>query len=144
MSSELDSTTTEATTNSLTVSSAEDDSWEQLPVSISPLSNERVYVVTPQSILKSSQLNSSMKINKKNIDANLNNNSTNKFESIERAYQVLPEAVNNLAVASTGPATIPLWGIMEHEQYALAMNKTNNTMGSPILYSGHSKVKYSR
>ncbi|KAK0183148.1 hypothetical protein PV327_001217 [Microctonus hyperodae] len=144
MSSELDSTT-EATTNSLTVSSAEDNSWEQLPVSISPLSNERVYVVTPQSILKSSQLNSSIKINnEKNIDANLNNNSTNKFESIERAYQVLPEAVNNLAVASTGPATIPLWGIMEHEQYALAMNKTNSTMGSPILYSGHSKVSRTR
>ncbi|KAK0091863.1 hypothetical protein PV326_002595, partial [Microctonus aethiopoides] len=144
MSSELDSTTTEVTTNSLTVSSAEDNSWEQLPVSISPLSNERVYVVTPQSILKSSQLNSSMKINKKNIDANLNNNSTNKFKSIERAYQVLPEAVNNLAVASTGPATMPLWGIMEHEQYALAMNKTNSTMGSPILYSGHSKVSRTR
>ncbi|KAG8038493.1 hypothetical protein G9C98_006189 [Cotesia typhae] len=46
------------------------------------------------------------------------------------------QAVNNLAVVSTGPATVPLWGIMEHEEYA-SFNKTSPK--TLVLYSGHSK-----
>ena len=58
-------------------------------------------------------------------------------EKVERAYQVLPQAVNNLAVASTGPEKVPLWGIMEHEEFA-AVNSEHEL---PILYAGHSKVR---
>uniref|UniRef100_A0A0C9QMK2 Uncharacterized protein n=1 Tax=Fopius arisanus TaxID=64838 RepID=A0A0C9QMK2_9HYME len=119
--------------------SSEDLSWEQLPVSISPVSNERVYIVTPQSAKKPSKSKadpSKGKSQGKEI-------SSGQFESIERAYQVLPEAVNNLAVASTGPANIPLWGIMEHEDYA-APNATTTSPKTPVLYLGHSKVSHTR
>lgn len=68
------------------------------------------------------------------------------FESIEKAYQVLPQAVNNLAVASTGPESVPLWGIMEHE-YATndgdeRDNEDNDSSDLPVLNAGHSKVRY--
>lgn len=74
-------------------------------------------------------------------------NKQDEFEKIERAYQVLPQAVNNLAVASTGPETLPLWGIMEHEEFAsLGQNEDENnddeSIVAPILYAGHSKVLF--
>lgn len=139
--------TKSTTTTSVTASITEKDSWQQLPVSISPLSKERVYVVTPQtaSTVPTSHDRT------ENISASLHGASEDpnkqpdllKFETIERAYQVLPQAVNNLAVASTGPATIPLWGIMEHEVYATPVNQTT-TPKSPIHYAGHSKVRSSK
>lgn len=60
---------------------------------------------------------------------------------IERAYQVLPQAVNNLASTSaSGPDASPLWGIMEHDEYARNYQDGVSTIGPPILYSGHSKA----
>ncbi|XP_028982029.1 uncharacterized protein LOC107039354, partial [Diachasma alloeum] len=120
-------------------SSSEDLSWEQLPVSISPVSKERVYIVTPQSASKPPKSKAKSTKDKSQSGAT----SSGQFASIERAYQVLPEAVNNLAVASTGPATLPLWGIMEHEDYA-ASNVSTTSPKTPILYSGHSKVSHTR
>ncbi|XP_034952113.1 uncharacterized protein [Chelonus insularis] len=137
-SAELDSISPTADMNG---ASGEDSSWEQLPVSISPLSNERVYVVTPQTTLKPTSFNSNLTDERTKVEnESSNNNSTAQFESIERAYQVLPQAVNNLAVASTGPAEVPLWGIMEHDEYASSFNTSNKKLEKPILYTGHSKV----
>ncbi|XP_074100228.1 uncharacterized protein LOC141528197 isoform X2 [Cotesia typhae] len=159
-SNSLESSESSTIPSDISYGSNEDVSWEQLPVSISPLSNERVYVVTPQTALKPAAFNSSNdsnKINNNNNNNNSNNssssklldnaknstsaNSTVKFDSIEKSYQVLPQAVNNLAVVSTGPATVPLWGIMEHEEYA-SFNKTSPK--TLVLYSGHSKVSHAR
>ena len=60
-------------------------------------------------------------------------------ETFERAYQILPQAVNNLAIpGSTGPEDVPLWGIMEHEEFA-SLNSDSDQL--PVIHSGHSKVK---
>lgn len=81
----------------------------------------------------------------KNVDSK-----QDEFEKIERAYQVLPQAVNNLAVASTGPETLPLWGIMEHEEFASLSRSSEDGRSeeesavAPILYAGHSKVSRAR
>lgn len=132
------------TSTSVKTSTIGRDSWKELPVSISTLNKERVYVVTPQSVLTVPTTRRN-----KSYDKPMENKTTkvskaepdlDHFESIERAYQVLPQAVNNLVVASTGPATVPLWGIMEHEKYASDLN--NTTPEVPILYAGHSKVIY--
>ncbi|XP_046748571.1 uncharacterized protein LOC124412605 [Diprion similis] len=122
------STTTESSTPASSPSSfastsptttTTQQSWAELPVSISPHNNERVYVVTPQPVRTSK---------------------SEKYEVIERAYQVLPQAVNNLASASVSTREdSPLWGIMEHEKYARNEEENQNAT-IPILYSGHSKV----
>ncbi|XP_008546480.1 protein starmaker isoform X1 [Microplitis demolitor] len=144
-SNSLESSESSSISSDISFNSNEDASWEQLPVSISPLSNERVYVVTPQTALKPVAFNTSTKNNSIEIAKNSTeesvSNSTVQFESIEKSYQVLPQAVNNLAVVSTGPATVPLWGIMEHDEYA-GFNKTSPK--TLILYSGHSKVSHAR
>ncbi|CAD1468846.1 unnamed protein product, partial [Heterotrigona itama] len=134
----------------------ENSTWEAHSVSILPVNKERVYVVTPQPILKVSSKNDyenrkgqgkrdhSQRISITNNVSNDKNNFS-EFEAIEKAYQVLPQAVNNLAVASTGKENIPLWGIMEHEEFAtLNLNENNeeaaeDTVDGPVLYSGHSK-----
>lgn len=97
--------------------------------------SEKVYVVTPlpvgeKELKKAFEVELKKKPKKKEIE---------KIVKIERAYQVLPQAVNNLAVASTGPESVPLWGIMEHEEFASSNSDTNSQL--PILYAGHSKVR---
>ncbi|KOC62832.1 hypothetical protein WH47_02535 [Habropoda laboriosa] len=138
----------------------EKSTWETYSVSILPGNKERVYVVTPQPVPEKSSKNdlkkrerewereNSQKRSESTInDANNNKSNLSEFEAIEKAYQVLPQAVNNLAVASTGKENIPLWGIMEHEQFAsLNLDETDETASEdivdrPVLYSGHSKVK---
>ncbi|XP_072754314.1 uncharacterized protein [Anoplolepis gracilipes] len=117
---------------------------------------ERIFVVTPQPIITTPKSNSADKKKEKatkeedrnskdlRIDTNKSTKS-NMFESIEKAYQVLPQAVNNLAVASTGPERVPLWGIMEHEMFASVNENEHESEDSeslefPVLYAGHSKV----
>jgi hypothetical protein len=129
--------------------------WRSFSIDISPVNKERVYVVTPQPIVtpKSNpavQKKEKAERNSKELEASkdtkkIAENSTT-FESIEKAYQVLPQAVNNLAVASTGPESVPLWGIMEHE-YATndgdeKDNEDNESSELPALYAEHSKVRY--
>lgn len=117
----------------------EEVSGESFP-SVTPRStnkDEKVFVVTPQPRGKALNLNKSPS-KKRTI------NSTS-FEVIEKVYQVLPQAVNNLAIASTGPADVPLWGVMELEEYAAPMEKSDAENEDeeeklPILYGGHSKV----
>ena len=137
----------------------ENSTWEADSVSTSPVNKERVYVVTPQSILEAPSKNEyenrkgqgkrdhSQRISESvTSDVSNDKNNFSEFEAIEKAYQVLPQAVNNLAVASTGKENIPLWGIMEHEEFAtLNLNEndeeaTEDTLDGPVLYSGHSKV----
>jgi len=132
--------------------------WRSFSIDISP-NKERVYVVTPQPIVTPKSNSSVQKKEKAAKEAERNSkelkatrdtrktaeNSTT-FESIEKAYQVLPQAVNNLAVASTGPESVPLWGIMEHE-YATNDgdendNEDNESSELPALYAGDSKVRY--
>lgn len=118
-------------------------------MSVSPVDKERVYVVTPQTVLETSSKDNlkEKKENETKIDnTNDSNGNFSEFEAIEKAYQVLPQAVNNLAVASTGKENIPLWGIMEHEEFA-SLNSddtgegaTGEGLDGPVLYSGHSKV----
>lgn len=138
--SSIDSTTTLKTTTT-------EASWQNLPVSISPHNNERVYVVTPQPVFKASKVSDDVNRERKSSDIKKatedlkKDSKSSKFDLIERAYQVLPQAVNNLALASTGPENTPLWGIMEHEEYA---KKNSSTLTEPILYSGHSKVSNTR
>ncbi|XP_033218259.1 uncharacterized protein LOC117173727 [Belonocnema kinseyi] len=106
------------------------------PVYLNPsttIKDDQVYVVTPVPI--------GQKESKKAVNLELKKKSKKKDpEKVERAYQVLPQAVNNLAVVSTGPERVPLWGIMEHEEFAA----TSPDHGLPILYAGHSRVSYSR
>ncbi|CAL7933775.1 unnamed protein product [Xylocopa violacea] len=137
----------------------EKPSWETQSVSISPTNKERVYVVTPQPIPETSSkkvINRKEDEEKQNLqrpndltvsDASNSKNNLSQFEAIEKAYQVLPQAVNNLAVATTGKESVPLWGIMEHEEFAsLNLDEhneeaaENDEEAGPVLYSGHSKV----
>ncbi|KAF7991805.1 hypothetical protein HCN44_010606 [Aphidius gifuensis] len=153
----------EKTSNKESSINMNDQSSKQLSVSMASLNNERVYVVTPQTFTSHSNNNNNNNNNNSNNKSDNNNNSYNNNEnnhsgirriikndminstelnSIEKAYQVLPEAVNNLEVASTGPAQNGLWGIMEHDQYASVIN--NSTSKIPVLHSGHSKVSRGR
>jgi len=139
----------------------EDSNWQSFSVGISPSNKERVYVVTPQPVATSSMSSQVEQKKQKTVKETENNSKESKkafdaekektksvsdtFESIEKAYQVLPQAVNNLAVASTGPESVPLWGIMEHEEFAsLSDNERddekNESPEIPVLYSGHSKA----
>ncbi|KAK2585101.1 hypothetical protein KPH14_008613 [Odynerus spinipes] len=135
----------------------QESSWKDFPVSISPVDKERVYVVTPQTTTTVAterlevENKSSTKSSKKGsvVYSKSIKSKQDEFEKIERAYQVLPQAVNNLAMASTGPETLPLWGIMEHEEFAsLGQNEDENnddeSAVAPILYTGHSKVSRAR
>ncbi|XP_066583476.1 uncharacterized protein [Prorops nasuta] len=127
---------------------------------------ERVYIVTamPVKIREGNSTDKEQKsrLNERKKEERLVKKETvvtvakNESESVETAYQVLPQAVNNLAVASTVLENVPLWGIMEHEDFASADSQdpvdavVNSTVGTnetkqnkkntPVLYSGHSKV----
>nr|XP_012138455.1 PREDICTED: uncharacterized protein LOC100881600 isoform X1 [Megachile rotundata] len=130
----------------------EKSTWKAYSVSISPVDKERVYVVTPQAILETvkntsqEEKENSQQMNETKITSTESNGNFSEFEAIEKAYQVLPQAVNNLAVASTGKENIPLWGIMEHEEFAslnldeTGEGATGEGVDGPVLYSGHSKV----
>lgn len=133
--------------------------WEEYSVSISPVNKERVYVVTPQSALPSKNDFKRQKEKGENEtvqgeneaiidDVNESKNNLSEFEAIEKAYQVLPQAVNSLAVASTGKENVPLWGIMEHEEFvSLNLDENDEEVAEdvgdgPVLYTGHSRVIY--
>lgn len=152
---------TESTSD--TLSSKDDDNWQSFSVHISPSNKERVYVVTPQPVVTSpipsqieqrkqktvKETESSSKELKKASDVKKAKKKVlpDTFESIEKAYQVLPQAVNNLAVASTGPDNVPLWGIMEHEEFASLVDdreqhrEKSESPEVPVLYTGHSKAR---
>ncbi|XP_035725240.1 uncharacterized protein LOC118442995 isoform X3 [Vespa mandarinia] len=143
--------------NSNVTTKKQESSWKTFPVSISTVDKERVYVVTPQTTTtvaterREEENKSSTKSSKKGsvVYSKSIKSKQDEFEKIERAYQVLPQAVNNLAVASTGPETLPLWGIMEHEEFALLgqnedENNDDESIVAPILYTGHSKVSRAR
>ncbi|XP_076766549.1 uncharacterized protein LOC143433211 [Xylocopa sonorina] len=140
------------------ITEEEKPSWEAQSVSISATNKERVYVVTPQPIPEASSKKNVIDQKEETVEENFANdltvgdvsnskNNLGKFEAIEKAYQVLPQAVNNLAVATTGKENVPLWGIMEHEEFAsLNLDEhneeaaENDEEAGPVLYSGHSKV----
>ncbi|KAG7196879.1 hypothetical protein KM043_015783 [Ampulex compressa] len=130
----------EKTTNQLSNTTTETAENENESSTIkSLLNNEKLYVVVPQNTTKIG-----VRKDRKYEKSENNKYELTGYESIEKTYQVLPQAVNNLAVASTGPESAPLWGIMEHEKYASSSldvheTKDENQTG-PILYSGHSKV----
>ncbi|XP_012279753.1 flocculation protein FLO11 [Orussus abietinus] len=122
--------------------------WQSVPVSVTTREKELVYVVTPQSTSKSSKPieihktdnNTEPDITQKSDGESLQKEQSKSlgFELIERAYQVLPQAVNNLAaITSTASEGAPLWGIMEHEEYVKVDSETSDR---PKLYAGHSKV----
>ncbi|KAM0731979.1 hypothetical protein ACS0PU_001521 [Formica fusca] len=151
------SKSTENSTDISTASTKNDNTWQGFSVDISSVNKERVYVVTPQPIITTPKSNSVDKRKEKAVkEADRNSKvletetkkskkKSNTFESIEKAYQVLPQAVNNLAVASTGPESVPLWGIMEHEEFASLDENEHESEDSespeiPVLYAGHSKV----
>lgn len=126
------------------------DMWRGFPVGISS-DKERVYIVTPETPTtpisnpenrRSKAKEAESKESKKATDANETKKS-DTFESIEKAYQVLPQAVNNLAVASTGPESVPLWGIMEHDDFASPVDNEydNNDTEPSVLYSKLSKAR---
>lgn len=131
------------------------DMWRDFPVGISS-DKERVYIVTPETPTtpisnpenrrsKAKGAESSAKESKKASQTNAKETKPDTFESIEKAYQVLPQAVNNLAVASTGPESIPLWGIMEHDDFASPVDNEydNNDTEPSVLYSKLSKARIS-
>jgi len=117
------------------------------------VNRERVYIVTPQPTVTTPRLNLEYRQEKALKEAERNRKElkktdtkitqkTDTFESIEKAYQVLPQAVNNLAVASTGPESVPLWGIMEHEEFASPVYSEydNNDTEPPMPHSRFSKA----
>ncbi|GAB1869158.1 hypothetical protein CAJAP_10237 [Camponotus japonicus] len=136
--------------------------WQGFSVDISPVNKERIYVVTPLPYNVTTPKSNSVDKKKEKAtkeadrnskvletDTNRTKNKSNTFELIEKAYQVLPQAVNNLAVASTGPESVPLWGIMEHEEFAMLNeneheSEDSESFESPVLYAGHSKVSRAR
>ncbi|XP_020283431.1 uncharacterized protein PB18E9.04c-like isoform X1 [Pseudomyrmex gracilis] len=135
-----------------------DDAWRGFSLDISNVNKEPVYVVTSQSIVTTHKADpveqrKETAIKERNPEesrqeTNAEKNTTNTFE---KAYQVLPQAVNNLAVASTGPESVPLWGIMEHEEFSTPDDKEHDetdeadeTSENPVLYFGHSKVSRAR
>lgn len=114
--------------------------WQTVP---SPSTDsEKVFVVTSRTISPSEFGDAKSK--KKEDTRKKNKKKKKSYEPIERAYQVLPQAVNNLAVVSTGPENVPLWGIMEHEDFMHDQKSTKSRNDSdklsPVLYVGHSKV----
>lgn len=134
-----------------------DDAWRGFSLDISNVNKEPVYVVTSQSIVTTHKADpveqrKETAIKERNPEesrqeTNAEKNTTNTFE---KAYQVLPQAVNNLAVASTGPESVPLWGIMEHEEFSTPDDKEHDetdeadeTSENPVLYFGHSKARIS-
>lgn len=147
----------DSSTDASTASTKDDITWQNFYVDIYPVNKEHVFVVTPQPIITTPKSNSADKKKEKvtkedrnskalETDTKRTKKKSNTFESIEKAYQVLPQAVNNLAVASTGPESVPLWGIMEHEDFASLDENEHESedsefLESPIvLYAGHSKV----
>nr|XP_012228864.1 PREDICTED: uncharacterized protein LOC105675934 [Linepithema humile] len=143
-------------------STSADFIWRSFSIDISPVNKERVYVVTPQPIVTTPKSNPAVQKKEKaakeaernskelkaSKDTKKSTEKSTMFESIEKAYQVLPQAVNNLAVASTGPESVPLWGIMEHE-YATNdgdehANEDNESSELPVLHATHSKVSRAR
>ncbi|XP_024893811.1 uncharacterized protein LOC112468728 isoform X2 [Temnothorax curvispinosus] len=119
---------TESSINASTTS--EKDMWRAFPVGVSSVNKERVYIVTPQpqttprsnpenrkqKALENAGSNTEESKKASQTDTKETNKS-NTFESIEKAYQVLPQAVNNLAVASTGPESGSLWNVLPEEIY---------------------------
>ncbi|XP_018337098.1 PREDICTED: transcription factor SFL2 [Trachymyrmex septentrionalis] len=152
--------TEKSTGSSIDASTASEDLWQGFPVGISSVNRERVYIVTPQPTVTTSRLNLEYRQEKALKEAERNRKElkktlqtdikitqkTDTFESIEKAYQVLPQAVNNLAVASTGPDSVPLWGIMEHEEFASPVYSEydNNDTEPPTPYSRLSKESRAR
>lgn len=129
--------------------------WHGFPVGISSVNRERVYIVTPQPSVSTKsypeyrkekawkEVEKNVEESKKALETDTKKTEkSDAFESIEKAYQVLPQAVNNLAVASTGPESVPLWGIMEHEELASPDDSEYDNKDSepPVLYSRSSKV----
>ncbi|EFN85375.1 hypothetical protein EAI_14590 [Harpegnathos saltator] len=128
--------------------------WQGFPMDFSLVSKERVYVVTPQPVVTTPRTTTTMAVERSpktsteasevDTDTGVITNRTDPFESIEKAYQVLPQAVNNLAVASTGPDSVPLWGIMEHEEFGSLGDSDQDDHEDeaeiPVLYEGHSKA----
>lgn len=120
------------------------------------MNKEFVYIVTPEPIVSTPRSNTEYRKLKALKDAERNKKESKEisqtdikkteksdtFDSIEKAYQVLPQAVNNLAVASTGPESVSLWSIMEHEEFASPADEyDNNDTESPMLYSKLSKAR---
>ncbi|XP_077281511.1 uncharacterized protein LOC143908086 isoform X4 [Temnothorax americanus] len=119
---------TENSINAFTTS--EKDMWQAFPVGVSSGNKERVYIVTPQpqttprsnpenrkqKALENAGSNTEESKKASQTDTKKTNKS-DTFESIEKAYQVLPQAVNNLAVASTGPESGSLWNVLPEEVY---------------------------
>jgi hypothetical protein len=117
-----------------------------------PKESERVYVVTP--IPNPNSLESSHPLGNKGQGRFGDRHPKAKQKdsaSVEQAYQVLPQAVNNLAVLANTPdsAAPALWGIMEHEELAASADQPRwrsesdvlpDPVSTPILYAGHSKV----
>ncbi|XP_039308407.1 uncharacterized protein LOC105193724 [Solenopsis invicta] len=131
-----------------------ENTWQKFPLGISSVNKEFVYIVTPEPIVSTPRSNTEYRKLKALKDAERNKKESKEisqtdikkteksdtFDSIEKAYQVLPQAVNNLAVASTGPESVSLWSIMEHEEFASPADEyDNNDTESPTLYSKLSK-----
>ncbi|XP_018400233.1 PREDICTED: uncharacterized protein LOC108777772 [Cyphomyrmex costatus] len=139
---------------------ASKDMWQGFPIGISSVNRERVYIVTPQPSVTTPTSNPEYRQEKVLMEVERNKKESKKtlqtdtkateksdtFESIEKAYQVLPQAVNNLAVASTGPESVPLWGIMEHEEFASPADSEydNNDTEPPTPHSRLSKFERTR
>ncbi|XP_014208511.1 putative DNA helicase INO80 [Copidosoma floridanum] len=123
--------------------------------------SERVYVVTPipspnsledsSSHEKGSRRPQQIKEHLETAASSSSREDTSSSAQVyERAYQVLPQAVNNLAVLSHSPeSSAPaLWGIMEHEEFAASADQPRwrseadvlpEPASTPVLYAGHSK-----
>lgn len=126
-------------------------------------SSERVYVVTPIPIRWLNATPSEISDYYSEQDSfgskesftrdDRSSDESNDLAPVERVYQVLPQAVNNLAVSINAPqsAAPALWGIMEHEDNVASGSLDQPRWGSeldalphpdstPVLYDGHSKV----
>ncbi|XP_018370927.1 PREDICTED: uncharacterized protein LOC108766250 [Trachymyrmex cornetzi] len=152
--------TEKSTGSSIDTSTIPENLWQSFPVGISSVNRERVYIVTPQPTVTTPRLDPEYRQektlkeaernrmeSKKNLQTNTKiTQTTDTFESIEKVYQVLPQAVNNLAVASTGPESVPLWGIMEHEEFASPVYSEydNNDTEPPTPHSRLSKEPRAR
>ncbi|XP_076301487.1 uncharacterized protein LOC143219362 isoform X2 [Lasioglossum baleicum] len=131
------------------------NAWKRYPVTISAVNKEKIYVVTPQPLPATSSKGNFQKGGKVQKESQLNDNNSQKSndsssesDAIEKAYRMLPQAVNELEDPSTLKA-IPdalLWEFPFRDEFAAVPldenddEPTDDLVEKPKLYGGHSKV----
>ncbi|XP_018324700.1 uncharacterized protein LOC108736681 [Agrilus planipennis] len=130
-----DSTTPIPTTLTESFSVEEKPFWEHLQVSISPLTNEKVYVVTP---LPLSQ-NISEEISRHEVSRNQNGTGGDAFSVLKLLFSEWPHHINDLETTTSTPNPDPNFKV-DHLDLVNAERYTATPSLRVETLTGHSKV----